>query len=91
MLLSATCEKNSDCAWPPKTLAAPSIRLPVLESNRGLLRLLRAAELAAWEEAKGQRDENWQMEAVDTQSLSCFERAGCNVNPARAFYSVNDK
>jgi len=30
---------------------APSLRLPATHANRGLLRLLRAAEMAAWQEA----------------------------------------
>jgi hypothetical protein len=34
---------------------APSLRVPVTVGNRELLRWLRAAELAAWQEAKPRR------------------------------------
>jgi hypothetical protein len=35
---------------------APSLRVPVTRSNRALLRLLRAAELSAWENADAHPD-----------------------------------
>ena len=38
-----------------QAVTLPSLGVPVTESNRGLLRFLRAAEVAAWEDAEGLR------------------------------------
>jgi hypothetical protein len=40
---------------PRRTLVAPSLRLRVSSSSRSLLRWLRAAELAAWQDADARR------------------------------------
>ena len=39
----------SSASW--RTAALPSLEVPVNESNRALLRFLRAAEVAAWEDS----------------------------------------
>lgn len=41
---------RTECGSRPNTRPSPSLRVPVTPANRGLLRWLRSAELAAWQE-----------------------------------------
>ena len=50
---ATACSQSSQMSCDGQAATLPSLGVPVTESNRGLLRFLRAAELAAWEDAEG--------------------------------------